>query len=142
MGYFKHHPRRNPKHNSRGNRKYTDILNSYILGTLCAGVLLSLTPLKAQAEPTYVSWYGPGFDGNYTANGEIFNQYSYTAAHPSWPFGTLVQLTNYDTGAVVTVRINDRSGGVLDLAEQAAYDLGTYYAGTASVDAKIIRWGE
>ncbi len=151
MGHFKHHHRR--------NCEATDVLGgctlgaltmsltralatNTLVGSLSAGLLLSLVPTRVQAEPMHVSWYGPGFDGNYTANGEIFNRYSHTAAHPSWPFGTLVQLTNYNTGASVTVRINDRSGGALDLAEQAARDLGTYRSGIAPVDVEIVRWGE
>lgn len=142
MGYLNRH--------RRCHRRLIERLGGCIPGSpvsslavgIAAGLLLSLMPLVAKAESMPVSWYGPGFDGNYTANGEIFDRYSYTAAHPSWPFGTLVQLTNYTTGAVVTVRINDRSGGVLDLAEQAARDLGTYHAGVASVDVEIVRWGE
>jgi len=100
-----------------------------------------LMSTAANAEQMRVSWYGPGFDGNYTANGEIFNRYEYTAAHPSWPFDTLVQLTNPNTGDRVVVRINDRSGGALDISEQAARDLGTYSAGIASVDVEILQWG-
>ena len=107
--------------------------------SLCAGLLM---PLSALAETMRVSWYGPGFDGNYTANGEVFSRYGHSAAHPSWPFGTVVQLTNPYTGAVVSVRINDRSGGLLDISEQAAIDLGTYSAGIASVDVEILQWGE
>lgn len=102
----------------------------------------AFTAKPALAEQMYVTWYGPGFDGGYTANGEIFSRYEYTAAHPSWPFGTLVQLTNPNTGAVVTVRINDRSGGALDISEQAAVDLGTYSAGVAPVNVEIVRWGQ
>jgi rare lipoprotein A len=47
----------------------------------------------------YASWYGPGFDGSYTANGEVFNQEALTAAHRSLPFGTQVRVTNMDNGA-------------------------------------------
>ncbi|MGB3790312.1 MAG: septal ring lytic transglycosylase RlpA family protein [Phormidesmis sp.] len=126
MGYFKH----------------LYVLSTCASGSVGAALLLSFAPQKVQAEPMHVSWYGPGFDGNYTASGEVFDRYSHTAAHPSWPFGTLVQLTNYNTGAVVTVRINNRSGSALDLAEQAARDLGTYHSGTASVDVEIVQWGE
>lgn len=99
-------------------------------------------PLSAQADTMRVSWYGPGFDGGYTANGEIFDRYAHTAAHPDWSFGTVVQLTNLYTGDVVVVRINDRSGGALDISEQAARDLGTYHDGIASVDVEILQWGE
>lgn len=109
-----------------------------VLSSLSAGLL---TPVAALAEPMPVSWYGPGFDGNYTASGEIFDRYDHTAAHPDWPFGTLVQLTNFDTGATVTVRINDRSGGALDISEQAARDLGTYSEGIKAVDVEIVQWG-
>ncbi|MEM6598535.1 MAG: septal ring lytic transglycosylase RlpA family protein [Cyanobacteria bacterium P01_D01_bin.36] len=111
----------------------------WVLSGLGVGLLL---PMPAMAEPMRVSWYGPGFDGNYTANGEIFSRYGYTAAHPTWPFGTVVQLTNFDTGDRVTVRVNDRSGGALDISEQAARDLGTYSIGIASVNVEIVQWGE
>jgi len=108
----------------------------------CGMAAGALIPLSAQAEIMRVSWYGPGFEGNYTASGEIFDSYAHTAAHPDWPFQTLVQLTNLDTGASITVRINDRSGGALDISEQAARDLGTYHDGIAAVDVEILEWGE
>ena len=126
MGYFKH----------------LYFLSIFATSSLGVALLLSGVSQKALADPIYVSWYGPGFDGSYTANGEVFDRYGYTAAHPIWPFGTLVQLTNYSTGAVVIVRINDRSIDALDIAEQAALDLGIYYSGILSVDAEIVRWGE
>lgn len=113
-------------------------LTTWIVGVGAIG-LLAAKP--AAADQMYVSWYGPGFDGGYTANGEIFSRYEHTAAHPEWPFGTLVQLTNPETGAVVVVRINDRSGGALDISEQAARDLGTYHAGIATVEVDILQWG-
>lgn len=116
-------------------------LSSSVLVSVGIGLTLLAIPYRARAEPMNVSWYGPGFDGNYTANGEVFDRYGHTAAHPNWPFGTLVQLRNYTTGAVVIVRINDRSGGVLDLSEQAARDLGIYRTGVASVDVEIVQWG-
>lgn len=105
------------------------------------GVVILMSTAVA-AEQMRVSWYGPGFDGNYTANGEVFDRYAHTAAHPTWPFGTVVQLTNPNTGDRVTVRINDRSGGALDISEQAARDLGTYSTGIAPVDVEILQWGE
>ena len=113
-----------------------------LLCSLVVGGGILLWPLTAMAERMRVSWYGPGFDGSYTANGEIFSRYAHTAAHPDWPFGTMVQLTHPNTGATVTVRINDRSGGALDISEQAARDLGTYSEGITAVEVEILQWGE
>ncbi|MGB8702065.1 MAG: septal ring lytic transglycosylase RlpA family protein [Thermosynechococcaceae cyanobacterium] len=89
------------------------------------------------------SWYGPGFDGNYTANGEIFNQYDLTAAHRSLPFGTRVRVTNLDNGRSVVVRINDRGpfigDRVLDLSRGAAQVLGTVSSGVSPVRLDILQ---
>jgi rare lipoprotein A (peptidoglycan hydrolase) len=53
------------------------------------------------------SWYGPGFHGRRTANGEIFNQNDFTVAHKTLPFGTIVSVLRTD-GAIVHIRVNDR----------------------------------
>jgi rare lipoprotein A len=90
----------------------------------------------------WASWYGPGFDGNYTASGEIFNQYAMTAAHPYLPFGTLVQVTNMDNGASAVVRINDRGpyagGRIIDLSAGAAEAIGMIYSGEAYVAVEVL----
>ncbi len=118
----------------------------YCLSALFSTLLCVLLPGwlagAAMADTMRVGWYGPGFDGDYTANGEVFSRYEYTAAHPSWPFDTLIQLTNPNNGATVVVRVNDRSGGALDISEQAARDLETYSTGISAVEVKILRWGE
>jgi rare lipoprotein A len=49
------------------------------------------------------SWYGPGFKGNETANGETFDQNKMTAAHPSLPMGTKADVTNLENGKKVEV---------------------------------------
>ena len=54
------------------------------------------------------SFYGPGFNGRQTANGEIFDQNALTAAHRTLPFGTRVIVTDLESGRSVIVRINDR----------------------------------
>lgn len=78
----------------------------------------------APAHSETASWYGPGFHGRLTANGERFNQDGLTAAHKSLPFGTRVRVTNLANGRSVVVRINDRgpyvAGRSLDLARGAA----------------------
>lgn len=70
------------------------------------------------------SWYGPGFHGRRTASGERFNQNAMTAAHKTLPLGSIVRVTNLETGESVIVRINDRgpySGGrIIDLSKGAA----------------------
>ena len=74
------------------------------------------------------SWYGPGFHGKYTANGEVFNQDDLTAAHPTLPMPSLVRVTNLDNGKSLIVRINDRgpfkSNRIIDLSKGSAQKLG------------------
>ena len=88
------------------------------------------------------SWYGPGFDGNYTASGEVFNQNDLTAAHPSLPMGTRVRVTNLDTGRAVLVRINDRGpyhgGRILDLSAGAARIIGVMDSGVAPIRLEVM----
>lgn len=88
------------------------------------------------------SWYGPGFNGNRSASGEVFNQEALTAAHPSLPFGTQVRVTNIDTGLSVVVRINDRGpyahGRVIDLSAGAARVIGLMSSGVAPVSLQVM----
>ena len=74
------------------------------------------------------SWYGPGFYGNLTANGEIYDGNSLTAAHKTLPFGTKVKVIDENSGRSIVVRINDRgpyiSGRCLDLSPAAKASLG------------------
>jgi rare lipoprotein A len=89
------------------------------------------------------SWYGPGFHGNLTANGETFNQNAMTAAHPSLAFGTRVRVTNQYNGRSVIVRINDRGpyagGRIIDLSAASAEVIGLADAGVAPVTVEILQ---
>jgi rare lipoprotein A len=89
------------------------------------------------------SWYGPGFHGRRTANGEVFNQHAMTAAHKSLPFGTKVKVTNLNNGRSVIVRVNDDGphipGRVIDLSQGAAAKIGMLSSGTAPVKLQILR---
>lgn len=84
------------------------------------------------------SWYGPGFQGRRTANGEKYNMYDLTAAHPTLPFGTRLAVRNVRTGKMVVVRVNDRGpfkkSRILDLSYAAAREVGVFGPGTAYVE--------
>lgn len=79
-------------------------------------------------ETGIASWYGPGFNGNLTANGEIYDMYEVSAAHKTLPFGTIVRVTDLETGKSIVVRINDRGpfveGRIIDLSFGAARLIG------------------
>ncbi len=88
------------------------------------------------------SWYGPGFHGRKTANGERYNMHALTAAHRSLPFGTKVRVTNRKNGKSVVVRINDRGpyagGRVIDLSRGAAQAVSMMGAGVVPVNLKVL----
>lgn len=88
------------------------------------------------------SWYGPGFYGGRTANGEVFRPGTYTAAHRWLPFGTRVRVTNLNNGRSAVVRINDRGpftgGRIIDLAQGAASALGVTSSGVAQVRLEVL----
>jgi rare lipoprotein A len=83
------------------------------------------------------SWYGPRFHGRKTANGEIYDQMAFTAAHKGLKFGTLLKITNPRNDQSVIVRINDRGpyigGRQLDLSRAAALQLGMMKRGVLKV---------
>ncbi|MEA3086173.1 MAG: rare lipoprotein [Paraburkholderia sp.] len=83
------------------------------------------------------SWYGRGFHGRRTANGERYDMHALTAAHRTLPLGSYVRVTNPATSRSVIVRINDRGpyarGRVIDLSMAAASALDMRHAGTARV---------
>jgi rare lipoprotein A len=83
------------------------------------------------------SWYGPHFHGRMTANGEIYDQMAFTAAHKGLKFGTLLKITNPKNDMSVIVRINDRGpyigGRQLDLSKAAALQLGMMKRGVVKV---------
>jgi rare lipoprotein A len=87
------------------------------------------------------SWYGPGFHGKRTANGERYDMDGLTGAHRLWAFGTLVRVTFPRTGRSVVVRINDRfprRDRVIDLSRGAARTLGLIGPGTGRVRLEVI----
>jgi rare lipoprotein A len=96
-------------------------------------------------EKGTASWYGPRFHGRRTANGERFNMNELTAAHPSLPFGTLLEVRNTRTGKSVMVRVNDRGpfskNRIIDLSFAAAREIGLVLSGTAPVQLFLAKKG-
>lgn len=111
-----------------------------VLAALCAvpGIGYANTgSCGPEIERGIASWYGPGFSGGLTTSHEIYDPASFSAAHPSLPFGTLVKVTNMRNARSVTVRINDRGAfgknRVIDLSAAAAAQLGMISDGVAPV---------
>lgn len=103
----------------------------------CAGSNRTATTPPDLAEVGEASWYGIEERGRPTASGEPMDPAAMTAAHPTLPFGTVVEVTNLATGAAVQVRINDRGpfvrSRVIDLSHEAARRLGILREGVARV---------
>ncbi len=93
-------------------------------------------------EEGIASWYGPGFHGKTTANGETYNQNAMTAAHTLLPLGTNVRVTNLENHESVELRINDRGpfvhDRIIDVSKRAAQRLGMETQGTARVRVEAI----
>jgi peptidoglycan lytic transglycosylase len=91
-----------------------------------------------------------GFEGKVTASGEKVDQNALVAAHPSFPFGTVVRVTNLANGRRVVVRIVDRGpaavaqkeGVLIDLSSGAARSLGVAAKTRAKVRLEVLRWGK
>jgi rare lipoprotein A (peptidoglycan hydrolase) len=124
-------------------RKYAWLL---LVPALVAGCSAQpARPLSAvpQASPigsghlTLASWYGPGFNGQRTSSGEIFQVNRLTAASRTLPIGSQMRVTNLNNGRSVVVRINDHGpyvhGRGIDLSEGAARQIGLMRTGVARV---------
>ncbi|MEO8171859.1 MAG: septal ring lytic transglycosylase RlpA family protein [Sediminibacterium sp.] len=94
-------------------------------------------PGGSGTETGMASYYAETYNGKKTANGEIYNSSSLTAAHKKLPFGTKVKVTNLTNGKTVKVRVNDRgpfvAGRIIDLTRAAAKKIDMVTAGIAKV---------
>lgn len=92
------------------------------------------------------SYYSDDFHGKKTANGEIYNMYDYTAAHITYPFNTIVRVTNLSNDRTIILRINDRkpdtNGRAIDLSLKAAHELRMISTGITKVKVEVLEWGE
>ena len=119
-------------------------VSARLLTSLATAFLLTTSFASAQAavsknweESGQASWYGPGFHGHRSSNGEIFNERALTAAHDSLPLGTRVLVTTQETGRSIVVTITDRMPPkrlrVIDVSKAAAARLGLLGSGVGMV---------
>jgi rare lipoprotein A len=115
-------------------------------------------PATARAKPASIlevrqglaSYYGPGFEGKRTASGVPFDKTAMVAAHPTYPFGTVVRVTNLANTRRVDVRVVDRGpargpraeGVIIDVSSGAAARLGFVRQGRTKVRLEVLRWGD
>jgi rare lipoprotein A len=96
------------------------------------------------------SYYSDQFEGRRTASGTVFDNDSLVAAHPSYPFGSVVRVTNLQNRRAIELRIVDRGpapairarGVIIDVSRAAAGQLGFIEAGRTRVRVQVLRWGE
>jgi rare lipoprotein A len=102
-----------------------------------------------QTREGLASFYGREFHGRITASGIKFDMNAMVAAHPSYPFGTRVRVTNLANGRSAVVRVVDRgpapelqaAGLIIDVSHRAAQVLGFVQRGRARVRLEVLRWG-
>lgn len=97
---------------------------------------------KRYTATGYASWYGSAFHGRYTANGEVYDMDSLSAAHPTMPLPSYARVTNVKNGASVVVRVNDRGpyerNRVIDLSSKTAELLEVKRYGAVKVKVEYI----
>ena len=124
-------PRLEPLHRF-ANRPYTVLGRDYV----------PAVALRNYKERGIASWYGRKFHGQKTSNGETYDMYAMTAAHPTLPLPSYARVTNVATGKSVIVRVNDRGpflhGRIIDLSYAAAHKVGIASKGSGEVDVEAI----
>jgi rare lipoprotein A len=116
---------------------------------LALGVMLlggcsraAVAPTPGHPQSGVASWYGPGFHGQPTSSGAIYDQQALTAAHQKLPLGTRARVTNLANGKSVDVLVNDRGpfakGRIIDLSYAAAREIGMIGPGTAHVRVDVV----
>lgn len=116
----------------------------------CNATTSSDTRKVLQTQKGMATYYSKWFQGKETANGENFDNRDPTAAHRTFPLGTVVRVTNMEEGGQsVVVRINDRGpygenweeGSIIDLSQAAAKQLGILKDGQVDVKVEVLEWG-
>jgi rare lipoprotein A len=109
----------------------------------------SSRPRALETRVGVASYYGREFHGRTTASGTRFDMNAMVAAHPSYPFGTRLRVTNLANGRSATVRVVDRGpapqlvadGLVIDVSRRAAEVLGFIQRGRTRVRLEVLAWG-
>jgi len=105
-------------------------------------ILFTAVPGVFAAQEGLASWYGGKFQGRTTSSGEVFDTNLMTAAHRSLPFGTIVKVTDQESGKSTLVKINDRGpfveGRIIDLSRAAAEEIDMLGQGVARVSLEIV----
>ena len=128
-------PKLEPIRSGGPNKPYEALGRSYV----------PMVEDRAFAERGLASWYGRKFHGRRTANGEVYNMYAMTAAHPTLPLPSYAKVRNPANGREVVVRVNDRgpfhAGRIVDLSYTAALKLGVL-RGVAPVELTRITFDD
>lgn len=135
-------PSNNPPAESTSGRESPESKNKPSRSELAEPVIpANATPLAT--EIGRASWYGPPYNKRRGSNGEIYNMHAMTAAHRTLPLGSIVRVTNLNTGQHALVRITDRGpfipGRILDLSLAAAKKLDVYLPGIAEVKLEVMQ---
>ena len=129
-----------------GNNRHQLWVISLSLGMLlgaCSWVPTGTSQLDVGIEDRGVtSWYGESFHGKQAANGELFDMEALTAAHRTFPLGSIVRVVNLANGKHLHVRITDRgpyiNSRILDLSRGAAARLGMMEGGLSVVRVQLV----
>ncbi|MCZ7602958.1 MAG: septal ring lytic transglycosylase RlpA family protein [Melioribacteraceae bacterium] len=132
-----HPPKKNTKTPTKEFSKNTEKENDYT-------EFHNVSILEVQTG--IASFYAEDFHGNLTANGEIFDMYGISAAHPTYPSGTVVRVTNLANNKSEILRINDHMPQhperIIDLSYGAAQKLDMIDDGIAEVKVDVLKWGD
>lgn len=121
-----------------------------IFALLLAALAASPAVAALESRTGKASFYAKNFHGLRTASGEIFDMTELVAAHPTYPFGTVVRVTNLENEKAVRLRVIDRgptekyqgAGRIIDVSRGAAEKLNFVKDGLAAVRVDVLAWGD
>lgn len=104
------------------------------------------TNIKAlETQVGVASYYADDFNGKITYSGEVYNMFGLSAAHPFYPMGTIVKVTNLSNNKSVIISINDRMpfrpDRIIDLSFGCAIELDMLKVGITEVKVEVLEWG-